>query len=69
MGPKRSADCTEPDIKKAMAAAQAACERAGWMVVLDDKPLHGEQDKTPKTIAKASEALETWGCLKAAAEP
>ena len=61
----RFADCTEPDIKKAQAAAQAACRRAGWKVVLDVKPLHGLQDETPKTIAKAREALETWGCRQA----
>ena len=64
-----SADGTEPDLKKAMAAAQEACRRAGWKVVLAEKPLHGLQDETPKTIAKAREALETWGCRKAAAEP
>ena len=53
----------------AHAAAQEACRRAGWKVVLDDKPLHGLQDKMPKTIAKARDALETWGCLQAGAEP
>ena len=62
-----SAACTEPDVNKALAAAQAACERAGWKVVLALKPLHGLQDEEPKTITKARDAIETWECLQAAA--
>ena len=62
-----SAACAEPDVNEALAAAQAACVSAGWKVVLALKPLHGLQDEEPKTIAKARQALETWGCLQAAA--
>ena len=62
-----SATCAEPDVNEALAAAQAACVSAGWKVVLALKPLHGLQDEEPKTIAKARQALETWGCLQAAA--
>ena len=59
-----SAACTEPDVDKALAAAQAACVRAGWKVVL--KPLNGLQDETPTTITKASAARENWACREAA---
>lgn len=59
--------CTEPDVNKALATAQAACERAGWKVVLALKPLHGLQDKTPKTITKARAAFEEWVCREMAA--
>ena len=62
-----SAACTEPDVNKALAAAQAACERAGWKVVLALKPLHGLQDEEPKTIKNARAAIEAWVCLQAAA--
>ena len=54
-----SSACTEPDVNKALAAAQAACESAGWKVVLALKPLHGLQDEEPKTITKARAAVET----------
>ena len=62
-----SAACTEPDVNKALAAAQAACERVGWKVVLALKPLHGLQDEEPKTIKNARAAIEAWVCLQAAA--
>ena len=62
-----SAACAEPDVNKALAAAQAACERAGWKVVLALKPLHGLQDEEPKTITKARDAIEVWECREAAA--
>ena len=62
-----SAACTEPDVNKALAAAQAACVSAGWKVVLALKPLNGLQDETPKTITKARAAVETWACRQAAA--
>ena len=62
-----SAACAEPDVNEALAAAQAACVRAGWKVVLALKPLHGLQDEEPKTITKARDAIETWECLQAAA--
>ena len=62
-----STACAEPDVNKALAAAQAACERAGWKVVLALKPLHGLQDETTKTITKARAAVETWWCLQEAA--
>ena len=62
-----SAACTEPDVNKALAAAQKACERAGWKVVLAEKPLHGLQDDEPKTITKARDAIEAWEALQAAA--
>ena len=62
-----SAACAEPDVNKALAAAQAACERAGWKVVLALKPLHGLQDEEPKTITKARDAIEAWECLQEAA--
>ena len=55
-----SAACAEPDVNRALAAAQAACVSAGWKVVLALKPLHGLQDETPKTIKKALAAIETW---------
>ena len=57
-----SAACVEPDINEALAAAQEACVRAGWKVVLTDKPLHGLQDEAPKTITKARDAIENWAC-------
>ena len=60
-----SGACTEPDVEKALEAAQAACQRAGWDIVLAEKPLHGLQNVTPKTIAKAKEALENWACRQA----
>ena len=63
-----SAACTEPDVNKALAAAQAACVRAGWKVVLALKPLHGLQDETPKAITKARAAIENWECRQAAAD-
>ena len=59
--------CTEPDVEKALEAAQAACQRAGWDIVLAEKPLHGLQNVTPKTIANARAALEDWACRQAAA--
>ena len=62
-----SGACTEPDVEKALEAAEAACQRAGWDIVLAEKPLHGLQNVTPKTIAKAKDALETWACLQAGA--
>ena len=62
-----SAACAEPDVNKALAAAQAACERAEWKVVLALKPLHGLQDEEPKTITKARDAIEAWECLQEAA--
>ena len=62
-----SAACAEPDVNKALAAAQAACERAGWKVVLAEKPLHGLQDEEPKTVTKARAAIEIWACREAAA--
>ena len=64
-----SAACAEPDVNKALAAAQgqAACVRAGWKVVLALKPLNGLQDETPTTITKASAARENWACREAAA--
>ena len=60
-----SGACTEPDVEKALEAAEAACQRAGWDIVLAEKPLHGLQNVTPKTIAKAKEALENWACRQA----
>ena len=62
-----SAECAEPDVHKALAAAQAACVSAGWKVVLALKPLHGLQDEEPKTITRARAAIEAWGCWEAAA--
>ena len=62
-----SATCAEPDVNKALAAAQAACVSAGWKVVLALKPLHGLQDDTPETITKALAAIESWACREAAA--
>ena len=62
-----SAACAEPDVNKALAAAQAACERAEWKVVLALKPLHGLQDEEPKTITKARDAIEIWKCRETAA--
>ena len=62
-----STACAEPDVNKALAAAQAACVRAGWKVVLALKPLNGLQDETPTTITKASAARENWACREAAA--
>jgi 8-oxo-dGTP pyrophosphatase MutT (NUDIX family) len=62
-----SAECTEPDVKKAMAAAEAACKECGWDIKLADKPLHGLQDETPKSIANALAAVETWACRMDAA--
>jgi hypothetical protein len=59
--------CAELNVNKALAAAQGACERAGWKVVLALKPLHGLQDEDPKTITKARDAIETWECLQQAA--
>ena len=57
--------CAEPDFKAALAQAQAACRARGWKyVALDDKPLHGRQDETPKSIAKAREALKAWQIRK-----
>ena len=50
-----------------MKAAQAACVRAGWKVVLALKPLNGLQDETLKAITKARAAVETWGCRQDAA--
>jgi hypothetical protein len=64
-----SAARAEPDVDKALAAAQAACVGAGWKVVLALKPLNGLQDETPKTITKARAAVENWECRVAAAAP
>ena len=39
----------------------------GWKYVkLDDKPLHGLQNETPKTITEARRALDEWGTRQAA---
>ena len=62
-----SAACAEPDVHEALEVAQAACVSAGWKVVLALKPLHGLQDKTPKTITKARAAFEEWVCREMAA--
>jgi len=64
-----SAACTEPDdVTKALEAAEAACKERGWgMIKLIEKPLHGLQHETPKSIANARAALENWECRQACA--
>ena len=62
-----STACDEPDVNKALAAAQEACVSAGWKVVLAEKPLHELQDETPKSITRARDAIENWACREAAA--
>jgi len=62
----RSGSCTEPDINKALEAAEEACKARGWDVRLALKPLHGLQGETPKSIANARKALDTWETMKAA---
>lgn len=52
--------CTEPDIKKALETAEAACKRCGWDIKLAEKPLHGLQGETPKSITEARKALDNW---------
>ena len=47
--------------------AQEECHARGWKYVkLDDKPLHGLQNETPKTITEARRALDEWGTRQAA---
>ena len=61
-----SAACTEPDVKQALEAAEAACKACGWgMIKLAEKPLYGLQCETPKSIANARAALENWECRQA----
>jgi 8-oxo-dGTP pyrophosphatase MutT (NUDIX family) len=57
-----SAACTEPDVNKAMAAAEAACKACGWDIKLAEKDLHGLQNATPKSVANARVAVEGWEC-------
>ena len=63
-----SAACTEPDAKRAIEAAEAACKACGWDIKLAEKDLHGLQNETPKSIAKAQWALARWGDRQAAAQ-
>ena len=60
----RSDSCTEPDISKALEAAEAACKAQGWDIKLTNKPMHGLQDETPKSIANAIRALDIWDTMK-----
>lgn len=57
-----SAACAElDDVAIALEAVEAACRARGWgMIKLAEKPLHGKQGETPKSIFNARTALETW---------
>jgi len=58
-----SAECKEPDIKKALEAAEKACNPR-WQIKLADKDLHGLQGNPVKTIVAAREALEAFDAFK-----
>ena len=60
-----SAECKEPDIKKALEAAEKACNPR-WQIKLVDKDLHGLQGNSVKTIVAAREALEEFDAFEGA---
>ena len=51
-------------VKEAMALAEEACRASGWDIKLADKPLHGLQDETPRSVTQAREAVRAYNAWK-----
>jgi hypothetical protein len=49
----------------ALAKAEGTCAARGWKIKLAEKPLHGLQDKTPRSVTAARTAMQEFAAWEA----